>query len=62
MNLPNAHFLNNKLDLAQAEAVADLIESSTEQSVRSAQKSMQGVFSAQINELVAELTELQNLR
>jgi len=37
-------FLNDKLDLAQAEAVADLIESSTEQSVRSAQKSMQGVF------------------
>ena len=52
-------FLNNKLDLAQAEAVADLIESSTEQSVRSAQKSMQGVFSLQINELVAELTELR---
>lgn len=52
-------FLNNKLDLAQAEAVADLIESSTEQSVRSAQKSMQGVFSDQINELVAELTELR---
>ena len=52
-------FLNNKLDLAQAEAVADLIESSTEQSVRSAQKSMQGVFSEQINELVDELTELR---
>jgi tRNA modification GTPase len=52
-------FLNNKLDLAQAEAVADLIESSTEQSVRSAQKSMQGVFSNQINELVEELTELR---
>jgi tRNA modification GTPase len=52
-------FLNNKLDLAQAEAVADLIESSTEQSVRSAQKSMQGVFSKQINELVTELTELR---
>ena len=52
-------FLNNKLDLAQAEAVADLIESSTEQSVRSAQKSMQGVFSQQINELVTELTELR---
>lgn len=52
-------FLNNKLDLAQAEAVADLIESSTEQSVRSAQKSMQGVFSNQINELVDELTELR---
>jgi len=52
-------FLNNKLDLTQAEAVADLIESSTEQSVRSAQKSMQGVFSEQINELVDELTELR---
>jgi tRNA modification GTPase len=52
-------FLNNKLDLAQAEAVADLIESSTEQSVRSAQKSMQGFFSEQINELVDELTELR---
>lgn len=52
-------FLNNKLDLAQAEAVADLIESSTEQSVRSAQKSMQGVFSVQVNELVDELTELR---
>lgn len=52
-------FLNNKLDLAQAEAIADLIESSTEQSVRSAQKSMQGVFSNQVNELVEELTELR---
>ncbi len=52
-------FLNDKLDLAQAEAVADLIESSTEQSVRSAQKSMQGVFSTQVNELVEELTELR---
>jgi tRNA modification GTPase len=52
-------FLNGKLDLAQAEAVADLIESSTEQSVRSAQKSMQGVFSEQVNELVDELTELR---
>ncbi|MEF3074837.1 tRNA uridine-5-carboxymethylaminomethyl(34) synthesis GTPase MnmE [Methylobacter sp. Wu1] len=52
-------FLNNKLDLAQAEAVADLIESSTEQSVRSAQKSMQGVFSQQVNALVDELTELR---
>lgn len=52
-------FLNGKLDLAQAEAVADLIESSTEQSVRSAQRSMQGVFSGQVNELVNELTELR---
>lgn len=52
-------FLNNKIDLAQAEAVADLIESSTEQSARSAQKSMQGVFSNQVNELVNELIELR---
>ncbi|MEQ1559276.1 MAG: tRNA uridine-5-carboxymethylaminomethyl(34) synthesis GTPase MnmE [Methyloglobulus sp.] len=52
-------FLNNKLDLAQAEAIADLIESSTEQSVRSAQRSMQGVFSEQINNLITELTELR---
>lgn len=52
-------FLNNKLDLAQAEAVADLINSTTEQSVRSAQKSMQGVFSSQIHELVDELTYLR---
>jgi tRNA modification GTPase len=52
-------FLNNKLDLAQAEAVADLIESSTEQSARSAQMSMQGVFSSLINDLVEELTELR---
>jgi tRNA modification GTPase len=52
-------YLNNKLDLAQAEAIADLIESSTEQSVRSAQRSMQGVFSEQINFLITELTELR---
>jgi tRNA modification GTPase len=52
-------FLNNKLDLAQAEAVADLINSTTEQSVRSAQKSMQGIFSTQIHELVEELTYLR---
>ncbi|MGR8933294.1 MAG: tRNA uridine-5-carboxymethylaminomethyl(34) synthesis GTPase MnmE [Gammaproteobacteria bacterium] len=52
-------FLNNKLDLAQAEAVADLIDASTEQAVRSAQNSMQGVFSSQINSLVEELSELR---
>lgn len=52
-------FLNGKLDLAQAEAIADLIESSTEQSARSAQKSMQGVFSKKINELLEELIELR---
>jgi tRNA modification GTPase len=52
-------FLNDKLDLVQAEAIADLISSSTEQAVRSAQKSMQGAFSSQINELVDSLTELR---
>jgi tRNA modification GTPase len=52
-------FLNNKIDLVQAEAVADLIESSTEHSVRSAQLSLQGVFSDRIHELVEELIELR---
>ena len=52
-------FLNNKMDLLQAEAVADLIASSTEQSVRSAQKSMQGVFSELIYQLLEDLTELR---
>jgi tRNA modification GTPase len=52
-------FLNNKLDLAQAEAVADLIEAGTEQAVRSAQNSMQGMFSKQVNELVEELSALR---
>lgn len=52
-------FLNNKIDLAQAEAIADLITCSTEQAVRSAQQSMQGVFSAQITELIDELIELR---
>ncbi|MEQ1638650.1 MAG: tRNA uridine-5-carboxymethylaminomethyl(34) synthesis GTPase MnmE [Methylococcales bacterium] len=52
-------FLNNKLDLAQAEAVADLITSSTEQAVRSAQNSMQGIFSEKINLLVEDLTRLR---
>jgi tRNA modification GTPase len=52
-------FLNNKMDLAQAEAVADLIESSTEQAARSAMRSLQGVFSAHINTLLLQLTELR---
>jgi tRNA modification GTPase len=52
-------FLNNKMDLAQAEAVADLIESSTEQAARSAMRSLQGVFSDRINTLLLQLTELR---
>ncbi len=52
-------FLNGRLDLAQAEAVADLIESSTEAAARSAMHSLQGAFSARIHALVDELTELR---
>ena len=52
-------FLNNKMDLAQAEAVADLIDSSTEQAARSAMRSLQGVFSDRINKLLLQLTELR---
>lgn len=44
-------FLNDKLDLAQAEAVADLIEARTEKAADAAMLSLQGVFSARVNEL-----------
>lgn len=54
-------FLNDKMDLAQAEAVADLIEASTEQAARSAARSLQGVFSARIEALAAQLLELRML-
>jgi len=53
-------FLNGKLDLAQAEAIADLIASGTEQAARAAQRTLQGVFSRQINALVAALIELRS--
>lgn len=52
-------FLNNKLDLAQAEAIADLIESGTEAAARAAQRSLEGVFSRRVNQLLAELTSLR---
>ena len=52
-------FLNNKLDLVQAEAIADLIESATESSARAAQQSLEGVFSAQVNQLQQELIDLR---
>src|ERR1700709_2360643 len=45
-------FLNDKLDLAQAEAVADLIEASTEAAARSAGRSLDGAFSRDIRALV----------
>ncbi len=52
-------FLNNKLDLVQAEAIADLIESATEASARAAQRSLEGVFSDQVNQLQQELINLR---
>ena len=52
-------FLNGKLDLAQAEAVADLIEGSTALAVRLAGRSLQGVFSQQVNELLERLIRLR---
>jgi len=52
-------FLNDRLDLTQAEAVADLIESNTESAARSALKSLQGRFSDKVNELVEEVTRLR---
>ncbi|MBZ2169544.1 MULTISPECIES: tRNA uridine-5-carboxymethylaminomethyl(34) synthesis GTPase MnmE [Marinobacter] len=52
-------FLNDKLDLAQAEAIADLIESSSEQAARCAVRSMQGVFSQRVNDLVDAVTHLR---
>ncbi|MGH8550135.1 MAG: tRNA uridine-5-carboxymethylaminomethyl(34) synthesis GTPase MnmE, partial [Methylococcales bacterium] len=52
-------FLNEKIDLLQAEAVSDLIEATTVRAARSARNSMQGAFSIRINELVEELIELR---
>ena len=52
-------FLNDKLDLAQAEAIADLIDASSEQAARSAVNSLQGAFSTRINHLVEALTHLR---
>jgi tRNA modification GTPase len=52
-------FLNDKIDLVQAEAIADLIDSGSEAAARAAQRSLQGVFSARVNELREELTALR---
>lgn len=54
-------FLNDKLDLAQAESVADLIDATTSQAARSAMRSLLGDFSRVIHQLVAELIELRML-
>lgn len=54
-------FLNDKLDLAQAEAVADLIEASTAQAARSALRSLSGEFSRRVHALTDGLAELRML-
>jgi len=54
-------FLNDKLDLAQAEGVADLIEAATEAAARCALRSLRGEFSASIESLANRLVELRTL-
>ena len=54
-------FLNGKIDIAQAEAIADLIDAGSVAAARAAVRSMQGEFSAQVNELQAQITELRTL-
>lgn len=54
-------YLNHKLDLAQAEAVADLIDASSEAAVRSASRSMAGAFSDEVHALTQALTRLRML-
>lgn len=54
-------FLNDKLDLAQAESVADLIDATTAQAARSAMRSLQGDFSLAIRSLVEKLIGLRML-
>lgn len=54
-------YLNGKLDLAQAEAVGDLIDAATTVAARCAVRSLQGEFSTEINALLEQLTELRAL-
>ena len=54
-------YLNNKIDLAQAEAIADLIDAQSEAAVRGAARSLQGVFSSDINSLIEEIIQLRIL-
>ena len=52
-------FFNNKIDLLQAEAIADLVEASSTQAARSAMRTLKGVFSAKIHQLVAAITSIR---
>jgi len=52
-------FLNDKIDLVQAEAIADLINSSTEQAAKAAQRSLQGAFSDKVSTILQQLIALR---
>ena len=52
-------FLNDKMDLAQAEAIADLIDSASEQAARCALRSLQGEFSKRVHSLLEQLIQLR---
>ncbi|ABM26893.1 tRNA uridine-5-carboxymethylaminomethyl(34) synthesis GTPase MnmE [Shewanella putrefaciens] len=52
-------FMNDKLDLTQAEAIADLIDATSEQAAKSALQSLQGEFSKEVHELVDQVTNLR---
>ena len=52
-------FLNDKLDLAQAEAIADLIDAGTAQAARAALRSLQGEFSQRVHALIEHLIQLR---
>jgi tRNA modification GTPase len=52
-------FLNNKIDLVQAEAIADLIDANSAQAARSALRTLSGEFSNKVNHLVAGLTKIR---
>ena len=52
-------FLNGKLDLAQAEAVADLIDAATHEAARLARRSLDGALSERVNRAVSELVEIR---
>lgn len=52
-------FLNNKIDLIQAESIADLIDATSQRAVKSALRSLQGKFSHQINDLLQDLIRLR---
>ena len=59
VSFQNVRFLNDKIDLAQAEAIADLIAADSEQAARAATRSMQGEFSTVIHQLVEDLIGLR---